>query len=156
MKKIIGIILILFVICITAFSIWSRNRTEYFEGKDSVASFGNGEYQIIKGPDKKLLLSNEKYHGFLLNDVLEYTKIKKNLYVLGSLDNVPVFINVDLNTNHVRYHILIEKDNDSLYYNGKEKMIKEGVIIFHQDSTELTNDEKEILSNLKEKNINKE
>lgn len=93
-KKIIRIVLIFVLLCVLGnlFCLYLENTNVYISGKDTVKSFGNGRYQIIKIPasiDGKTKTFNVLYdlrdETAIESKILKFKHDKKNglVYILG-------------------------------------------------------------------------
>lgn len=82
MKKLILVIFISLVLIITIHSLYVKCFIKYPSGKDTLAHFGNGTYQIFSGAEEYVLF-NVKRQMTIVEDVYRYKIIKNNVYIFG-------------------------------------------------------------------------
>ncbi|MDP4153637.1 MAG: hypothetical protein Q8865_09415 [Bacillota bacterium] len=136
----IAILMVLLIAC-------SADNIKYSSGIDTVHSYGDGEFQIAK-ISYSLLLSDEKYSACLVDEIKKYKKIDKYLYVLGVVSKTPVFVIADTQSNTSKLYILSDSTFDSLFINGKEKMLKDGAITAYSGIKTLNENEKSLLKKM--------
>ena len=76
----------------------------YPEGRDTIRSFGNGRYQIIKNNGTEQL-ANCKYHETLIPNLQSCTEKDGKVFFIGSNDSCRVFSVLYTGDNHLIYFI---------------------------------------------------
>lgn len=129
------------------------SRKEYSSGRDTVKSYGNGEYQLLKD-SYSLTLVNQKYESCLMNDVEIYENKNNILYVLGTHYNIPVWIKTDIKTGRSEYYILQDGVTvDDLYIFNKNIMKESGNFLFITSTDTLSEQNEKILEEMKKRII---
>ncbi len=127
-------------------------------GKDTVESWGNGEYQLLRDSNK-ISLFNCQYHECMLPIVDKWNKKDNCVYIIGkfpiSFDDIAIVkIKINLSNNIIYYYsenILFE-DLNIVYANS---MIENEKLKIIDNYDYFTNSEKEIFINLSKDMVRK-
>lgn len=126
----------------------SSNK-EYPSGRDTVESYGNGAYQVLKN-SYSLSFVNQRYESCLMDNVKAYEKKSNFLYVFGTHYDVPAWIKTDIKTEQSEYYILKAGVTiDDLYIYNKNTMIESGNLVINVSNEILSEQDKEILEEMK-------
>ena len=93
----------------------------YSDGRDTIKSWGDGSFQLLKG-QKSNCLSFEKYNTILLNNVEEYIENNEHIYLYGldnkgytsNPQNYHVFVILNIQTN--KFKLCAETQDEKPYY----------------------------------------
>lgn len=146
MKKmnIIVLVVILLIILISMIVFLENDKVKYSSGKDTVESFGNGTFQILKGPDKKISLVDVEKNNNIEEEIKDYKKIKNKIYIFGKIG----YTVVDFNLNEIKQY-----KASSDFPGWKNFMIKEygEKYIVINKYNDFTNTEKKVFNEMKKK-----
>lgn len=60
-----------------------KSKYRFAQGKDTHEAFGDGEYQLVRLPDKSMGLNNCDKNVFVMYDVKSYQETGSNVYFFG-------------------------------------------------------------------------
>lgn len=143
MKR-VWIMLIILILSLTA----CNNEKKYDEGKDSIASYGDGTYQIIHQTiDNKAvkILTNCKHNQCVMTEIEKYTEKAEYVYFMGSYHNKEVLCRLNIVNNMLSYFAedngeelimvyinnLIE-DKQIEIYNSLNDFSEEDILVFEE------------------------
>ena len=102
MMKKVWILLIIVILSLTA----CNKNIKYDEWKDSIASYGDGTYQIIhQSIDNKTneILTNCKHNQCVMTEIEKYTEENEYVYFTGKYYNKRVFCKLNISNNMLSY-----------------------------------------------------
>ena len=129
-KKTWSVFLVLcFALLITA---CFDSRLQYPSGRDTVESWGDGTFQLLRSPSARCV-SFEKYNTILLDNVEEYLKIDEKVYLYGYIEkgyakdpwkyHVFLVLNIQNNT----FELCAEtQDEPQYYFTYRDEIIASG------------------------------
>lgn len=149
------IIIVLILISVVILYKLMVNENKVFDsGKDTVESWGDGEYQLLRDSNK-ISLFNCQYHECILPIVDGWDKKGDCVYIIGrfpiTFDDVArVRIKINLSNNIIYYYSenIAFKELNIVYANS---MLEDGKLEIVNDYEYFTNYEKEMFMNLSKK-----
>ena len=143
MKR-VWIMLIILILLLTS----CNDGMKYDVGKDSIASYGDGTYQIIHQTiDNKTVevLTNCKHNQCVMTEIEKYTEKAEYVYFMGSYHNKEVLCRLNIVNNMLSYFAedngeelimvyinnLIE-DKQIEIYNSLNNFSEEDILVFEE------------------------
>jgi len=142
--KRVWIMLIILILLLTS----CNDGMKYDVGKDSIASYGDGTYQIIHQTiDNKTVevLTNCKHNQCVMTEIEKYTEKAEYVYFMGSYHNKEVLCRLNIVNNMLSYFAedngeelimvyinnLIE-DKQIEIYNSLNNFSEEDILVFEE------------------------
>lgn len=130
-----------------------KQQISFPVGKDTVETFSDGSFQIVKNPDRTLALCNVKYNSTVIDKVKQYKKTEQAIMIKGTLKKIQMYAVMDITDN--KLYCLIETTDNNFQMEKPlhlENMINEGSLVICNDYQEfvealyhlLGNDMKEV------------
>lgn len=102
---------------------------EYGAWKDTMAAFGNGNYQIMHGNrngEDINILYNCKHKQEVVTNVDNYLEKENYIFFVGHFREQKVFCKLNVETNLLSYYV--EENGDEFFMAGIEKLIEDNQI----------------------------
>ena len=146
MKKILVLLAIVSLLLCTC----GRGRDlEYGIWKDTMAAFGDGNYQILHGyrDDKDInILYNCKHKQEVVSNVDNYLEKENYVFFVGYFQSQKVFCKLNVETNLLSYYV--EENGDEFFMAGIEKLIEDNQIELLLSFDEFSEEDKQIFNDL--------
>ena len=123
MKK---LLVLLAIISLLLCACGSGRDLEYGIWKDTMAAFGNGNYQILHGyrnGEDINILYNCKHKQEVMSNVENYAKKENYVFFVGRFRRQKVFCKLNTETNLLSYYV--EENRDEFFMAGIEKLIED-------------------------------
>ena len=121
-----GMLLVL-LLCMMLPLLCACQYKQYESGRDTVASFGDGSFQLVRGRNpanqkETLSLSIHPYNCFIIDSVKAYSQQENTAYVIGNYQ----YVAIDLENNIAEY---FEDISPESYMPEKANMIRDGAMV---------------------------
>ncbi|MBQ4565121.1 MAG: hypothetical protein IJA48_02120 [Oscillospiraceae bacterium] len=134
------------VLIATAFI--ERDLYNYPIGRDTVTSYGDREFQVAQ-IQKHHLLSNEKYHVIVIDQLVSREIVHNYAYFLGT-DGGGTRVYGVLSVEENVIELFWEDPVDRSYQDNLEEMVKEGAAVIHTEFTAFRGEDQTILQQMEE------
>lgn len=121
----------------------------YDEWKDSVCSFGDGTYQILRQSRQSVsyeTLYNCKYNQCVISELDKYIQCDNDIYFIGKYYEQDICAVLDIKSNLLRFYVKDRADFDMIYAND---MLKDNQLKIIVDFNDFSEAEQHIFSELK-------
>ena len=146
MKKILVLLAIVSLLLCTC----GRGRDlEYGIWKDTMAAFGDGNYQILHGYEGNEPIGNLyncKHNQEVMTRVDYYLEKDNYVYFVGYYYKQRVFCRLNVETNLLSYYV--EENGDEFFMAGIEKLIEDNQIELLLSFDEFSEEDKQIFNDL--------
>ncbi len=142
----------------------SGEHIKYPEGKDTVMSFGDGSFQILRSMDRKnLCFFSEKYQSCIIRDVEHTQELKGKAYITGSSEIVYVSddASVEYSYSYQLYVVVNTTENTmqlcaisldtsapEIYISYLDEMIKSGKAVVYADLKDFSEEDRLIFEEM--------
>lgn len=139
---------------------------KYPEGKDTVMSFGDGSFQILRSMDRKnLCFFSEKYQSCIIRDVEHAQELKGKAYITGSSEIVYVSddASVEYSYSYQLYVVVNTTENTmqlcaisldtsapEIYISYLDEMIKSGKAVVYAGLKDFSEEDRLVFQNMQD------
>lgn len=130
-------VLLIIITILNSTSCKPKQQILFPSGKDTVETFCDGTYQLLKTPDRTLTLYNCKYQSAIIDRVEQYKKTDYAVAISGTLKTSQIYAVMDVVNN--KLYCLISSSDDSFQSEKPfklEQMLNEGSLVICEESQE--------------------
>ena len=131
-----------------------NKNAQYDEWKDTIASYGDGTYQIIHQTiDNKTveILTNCKHNQCVMTDINKYIQENDCVYFVGSYYSKKVFCKLNTTNNMLSY--FAEENDEELIMVYLNNMLDDKQIEIYKSFDDFSNEDKDIFEKIKQQHL---
>lgn len=156
MRRLVFIIILIALLLVCIINLFKPNKKIKFDsGKDTVESFGDGEYQLLRGSGMSVGLFNCQYHIEVVKFIDKWIEQDDNLYLIGtypiSFSNIAnIKVKISLFDN-IMYYYSENIPFEQLHIPYSDEMIKNNKLIAVEKYDYFSDEDRAIFESLVKK-----